>query len=170
MRQNEASTVTPATVRRCREGEWSEVRRLHIQMALGVPLAVDVELNDVFATPESYWRRFTSSCAEGKDQVLFVADVEQACVGMGHVRIDHDVARPSMLYVNEAERRRGIGSALLTAQEQWARDAGLHDLVGHIPDTSAATTLAKRFGWQRTEELYTAKNRLVERRWTKRLT
>ena len=170
MRQNEASTVTPATVRRCREGEWSEVRRLHIQMALGVPLAVDVELNDVFATPDSYWQHFTSACALGKDQVLFVADVEQACVGMGHVRIDHDVARPSMLYVNEAERRRGIGSALLTAQEQWARDAGLHDLVGHIPDTSAATTLAERFGWQRTEELYTAKNRLVERRWTKHLT
>jgi GNAT superfamily N-acetyltransferase len=89
---------------------------------------------------------------------------------MGHVRIDHEVARLAMLYVNEAERRRGIGSALLAAQEQWARDAAVYDLVGHIPDTSAATTLAEHFGWQRTEELYTAKNRLVERRWTKRLT
>jgi GNAT superfamily N-acetyltransferase len=161
--------VTEFAVRRCTESEWSEVRRLHIQMALGVPLAVDVELNDVFSTPESFWRHFTSASALGEDQVLFVAEHDHTRVGMGHVRRDHDVARLAMLYVKEALRRRGIGSALLTAQEQWARENGLHDLVAHIPDTSPATTLAERSGWRRTDELYTAKNRLVERRWTKRL-
>jgi GNAT superfamily N-acetyltransferase len=160
--------VTELVVRRCTESEWSEVRRLHIQMALGVPLAVDVELNEVFATPDSYWQQFTSDCALGEDRVLFVAERDDACVGMGHVRHEHGLVRLSMLYVNEAVRRRGIGSALLTAMEQWAGEAGLEDLVAHIPDTSSATTLAERSGWERTDELYTAKNRLVERRWTKR--
>jgi GNAT superfamily N-acetyltransferase len=163
------------TVRRCSESDWPEVRHLHVQMALGVPLAVDVELNDVFSTPEQYWRDFTAACAHGVDQALFVADAEgdtahgsgHACIGMGHVRLDHGVARLGTLFVNEAHRRKGVGAAILDAQEGWARDTGVHELVGHIPDTSAAVHLAERAGWQRTEELFTAKNRLVERRWVK---
>ena len=161
--------MTPVAVRRCNESDWRDVRRLHVQMALGVPLAVDVELNDVFATPEDYWRDFTAACALSADQALFVADAGDTCVGMGHVRLDHDEARLGMLFVNEGFRGRGIGAAILAAQEHWARDAGARELVCHIPDTSAAGRLAERSGWQRTDELFAAKNRLVERRWKKAL-
>jgi len=86
---------------------------------------------------------------------------------MGHVRLDHGEGRLAMLFVEENHRRRGVGSALFVAQESWARDSGATHLVCHIPDTSAAVRLAERSGWTRTEEIFVAKNRLVERRWAK---
>ncbi|MGO9853741.1 MAG: GNAT family N-acetyltransferase [Acidimicrobiales bacterium] len=154
-------------IRRCDDDDWRDVRRLHIMMALGIPMAVDVELNDVFATPDGFWRDYTNACARGDEQALFVAGVEAPCVGMGHVRLDHRQGRLDMLFVGENDRRRGIGTALVAAQEDWAHATGAGDLVCHIPDTSPAVRLAERFGWQRTEEIFVAKNRLVERRWVK---
>ena len=101
-------------------------------LALGIPLAVDVELNDVFATPEAYWMEYATACAHGGEQALYVADEAQACVGMGHVRLDHGEARLGMLFVEDTHRRRGIGSALFVAQERWARDSDATHLVCHI--------------------------------------
>ena len=160
------SEVTGA-IRRCRAEDWRDIRRLHVMMALGIPLAVDVELNDVFATPDTYWTEYATACARGDEQALNVADVAHACVGMGHVGMNRGEARLGMLFVEENQRRRGIGSALFAAQERWARDSGATSLVGHIPDTSTAGRLAEGFGWSRTEEIFVAKNRLVERRWVK---
>lgn len=166
MEDPDESEVTGA-IRRCRAEDWRDIRRLHVMMALGIPLAVDVELNDVFATPDAYWTEYATASACGDEQVLFVADVAHACVGMGHVRPNHGEARLGMLFVEENQRRRGIGSASFAAQERWARASGATQLVGHIPDTSTAGRLAERFGWSRTEEIFVAKNRLVERRWVK---
>ncbi len=154
-------------IRRCGAEDWRDIRRLHFMMALGIPLAVDVELNDVFATPDAYWTEYATACALSGEQALFVADDARACVGMGHARLHDGGARLGMLFVDENHRRRGIGSALLAALECWARDSGAAHLVGHIPDTSAAVRLAEAFGWTPTEEIFVAKNRLVDRRWVK---
>jgi GNAT superfamily N-acetyltransferase len=86
---------------------------------------------------------------------------------MGHVRLSDGEARLGMLFVEENQRRHGIGTALFAIQESWARDRGATQLVGHIPETSTAGRLAEGFGWSRTEEIFVAKNRLVERRWRK---
>jgi GNAT superfamily N-acetyltransferase len=166
MEDPDESEVTGA-VRRCRAEDWRDIRRLHVMMALGIPLAVDVELNDVFTAPDTYWTEYATACARGDEQTLYVADVAHACVGMGHVRLNYSAARLGMLFVEENQRRRGIGSALFAAQERWARDCGATRLVGHIPDTSTAGRLAEGFGWSRTGEIFVAKNRLVERRWVK---
>jgi GNAT superfamily N-acetyltransferase len=166
MEDPDESEVTGA-IRRCRAEDWRDIRRLHVMMALAIPLAVDVELNDVFATPDAYWTEYATASARSDEQALYVADVAHACVGMGHVRLNHGEARLGMLFVEENQRRRGIGSALFETQERWARDSGATRLVGHIPDTSIAVRLAEGFGWSRTEEIFVAKNRLVERRWVK---
>jgi GNAT superfamily N-acetyltransferase len=166
MEDTDEYEVTGA-IRRCRAEDWRDVRRLHVMMALGIPLAVDVELNDVFATPDAYWMEYATACAHGDEQILYVADVAHACVGMGHVRLNRGEARLGMLFVEENQRRRGVGSALFAAQGSWARDCGAIRLVGHIPETSTAGRLAEGFGWSRTEEIFVAKNRLVERRWLK---
>lgn len=157
-------TATP-TVRRCRARDWPEVRHLHVQMALGIPLAIDVELNDIFATPDRDWQDFTTACASGADQALFVAEIDGECVGMGHVSREQSRARLATLFVTDRARRHGVGSAILNAQEHWARALGAHELVCHIPDTSAAVHLVRRTGWARTEDVFTTTNRLVERRW-----
>jgi len=157
----------PAEVRRCDAEDWRDVRRLHLRLALGLPMAVDVDLNEVLATPVEHWRRFVAECSAGDDQALFVAVLAARCVGMGHVRRDGDLGRLDMLYVDPGLRRRGIGTGLVWAQERWAADGGAAGLVCHIPDTSPAAEVAEALEWRRTDEVFVTRHRLEERRWTK---
>ena len=47
------------------------MRRLHVELALAFPLVVDVELNDVLATPDDFWQTFVRTCADAPEQALF---------------------------------------------------------------------------------------------------
>ena len=109
------------------------MRRLHIQLALEYPLVVDVELNEVLAKPDEYWQKFVQVCAADTEQALFVAQVESTLVGMGHIHRQDPLARLVMLYVEGNKRRQGIGTALVTAQTNWAHQFTVTDLVCHIP-------------------------------------
>jgi GNAT superfamily N-acetyltransferase len=153
-------------IRRCEPNDWSAVRRLHIRLALTFPVVVDVELNEILSTPDDYWMEFVHTCALDTHQALFVAHVDGPCVGMGHVHLEGTVARLGMMYVDAGARRHGVGSALVGAQEVWARAAGALDLVCHIPEASAGGRLAERLGWHRTAEVFFTKNGFEERKWT----
>jgi GNAT superfamily N-acetyltransferase len=153
-------------IRRGTEEDWSAVRRLHIKLALEFPLVVDVELNEVLATPDGYWQNFVHLCAIGTDQALYVAEVDATCVGMGHIRLEGSLVRLVMLYVEGSERRQGLGAALVAAQESWAHASGTSDLVCHIPDASKAAQLARKLGWHRTEDVFYTRRGLKERKWT----
>jgi GNAT superfamily N-acetyltransferase len=142
------------------------VRQLHLKMALGFPLVVDVDLNEVFATPDDYWQTFVHACALDTDQALFVAAEKEWAVGMGHVRIEGSVGRLSMLCVDGSRRRQHIGRQLVAAQAAWARASGANELVGHIADSSAGTHLAEALGWQRTAEMSYTEHGLKEHKWT----
>ena len=142
------------------------MRRLHIKLALGFPVVVDVELNEVLATPDDFWQNFVHLCAHGADQALFLAERDGSSVGMGQVHRQAALARLEMLYVDGSVRRRGVGTALVEAQESWARASGITELFTHIPDTSAAGSLATELGWHRTEEVFLTRHGLAERKWT----
>jgi len=159
--------VPSTVIRRCNESDWSDIRRLHIRLALGLPLVVDVDLNEVLATPDEFWQTYVEACAIEKDQAIFVATTGATCVGMGHVRLQAPIARLSMLYVDGNRRRQGIATALVGAQERWAHASAATELVCHIPDVSAAARLAERLGWKRTEEVFHTRHRISERMWTK---
>jgi GNAT superfamily N-acetyltransferase len=158
--------VPPAVVRHCREEDWRDVRRLHIALALEFPLVVDVELNEVLATPDDFWLTFVHMCADAPDQALFVAELGDRQAGMGHVHLQDSVARLEMLYVDADQRRQGIGSALVAAQVDWARASGMSELLCHIPEASAGVMLAVTLGWQRTDEIFYTNRGLSERKWT----
>lgn len=70
--------------------------------------------------------------------VLFVAELDRAIVGFVEVGLrSHadgcDPARPVGFvegwYVTDAQRRRGVGRALLQAAEVWAREQGCRELA-----------------------------------------
>jgi GNAT superfamily N-acetyltransferase len=153
------------SIRRCVDGDWNDIRRLHIQLALGFPLVVDVDLNQVFATPDSYWVQFVHKCSRDEDQALFVAEVESTCRAMSHIALEGTQARLGMLYVDGGVRRQGLGTALVEAQERWARASGATTLIGHVADTSAGTGLVGRLGWHRTEEISYTRHGLKEHKW-----
>jgi GNAT superfamily N-acetyltransferase len=135
-------------------------------MALGFPPVVDIELNEVLATPDDYWQTFAQTCALAGDQALFLAEVDGRCVGMGQIRLQGTLARLGQLYVDGATRRHGLATALVEVQVRWAQTAGAIDLVCHIPDASAARPLAEVLGWRGSDEASYTKGGLKERKWT----
>ena len=162
-------SVPPTLIRPCREADWADVRRLHIKMALGLPPVVDVDLNEVLATPDTFWQRFVRECAAESTQALFVAETEATCVAMLHGRLQARRVRLSMLFVDGGRRRQGLATGLAAAFDGWSRTLGAPGLVCHIPDVSAATHLAEKLRWHRTEELFSTRHRIEERKWTKDL-
>jgi GNAT superfamily N-acetyltransferase len=149
------------------DDDWREVRRLHLKMALGFPIVVDVELNEVLATPEAFWRDYVRTCATDAHQAAFVAVDDGRGVAMGHVHVQGTAGRLDMLYVDEGHRRSGLGTALVMTQQRWAQAGGAAELVCHIPVGSAAGHLAGSLGWHRTDEVFVTRHGLQERRWTR---
>ena len=84
------------------------------------------------------------------DVGMFVADVGGEFVGqLGLVVARYGVADLGML-VAAGWRRRGVGSALLRAGIDWARQAGAHKVALQVwPHNRAAIALYERFGFQR---------------------
>jgi RimJ/RimL family protein N-acetyltransferase len=82
--------------------------------------------------------------------IVLVADVEGRVIGslgMGLAR--YGVAELGML-VSGACRGRGVGSALLQASIEWAREAGAHKIALQVwPHNTAAIALYEKFGFQR---------------------
>jgi len=161
--------MSSPVVRRCTAEDWSEIRRLHINMALGLPPVVDVEPNEVLGTPNAFWESFVTTGADDARQALFVADTGDECVGMGHVRLEGGEAQLSMLFVEGSHRRRGVGSDLVASQEAWAHRAGVRRLAAHIPETSAASQLADKLGWRQEDDVFFTMHGLREHRWTREL-
>jgi GNAT superfamily N-acetyltransferase len=158
--------VPAPLIRRCADDDWRAVRQLHIKLALGFPMVVDVDLNEVFATPDDFWQTFVHSCAVDTDQALFVAEQSGGAVGMGHIRLEAGLGRLSMLYVDGSWRRQHIGRELVQAQVGWAHASGVTELVCHIADSSAGTQVAQSLGWARSAEFSYTKHGLKEHRWT----
>jgi GNAT superfamily N-acetyltransferase len=158
--------LTPPAIRRCRDADWRDVRRLHVKVSLTFPVVVDVDLNRALATTDDQWQAFAHTCAQSADQALFVAEAGARCVGMGHVGLEGTVARLSMLFVEEDERRRGTGTVLATALVQWANSTGVTDCVCHIPEGNPVERIAEGLGLHPTDEVYFTRHRLRERKWS----
>lgn len=63
------------------------------------------------------------------DHVVFVAEDEGAVIAWGHARINRHIevsqhAELVSMVVTRASRSQGIGSAIVSAVEQWAREQG----------------------------------------------
>jgi GNAT superfamily N-acetyltransferase len=154
------------SVRRCLEDDWVAVRRLHVKLALELPIVVDVALDEALATGDEEWQRFTARCSTDAAQALYVAEAERGCVGVCQISVEGTVAQLSMLYVEGPWRHHGVASALVSAVVGWAEESPARVLVAHIADSSRAVSLARRLGWQRRDEEFVSRHGLVERKWT----
>jgi GNAT superfamily N-acetyltransferase len=67
------------------------------------------------------------------DHVVLVAEDEGAVIAWGHARINRHIEIPQhaelvSMVVTRASRSQGIGSAIVSAVEQWAREQGERSL------------------------------------------
>lgn len=89
----------------------------------------------------------TSIAKIGPEGTVFVAELDGAVVGFASVAREVAFTGEAQAYIGElavaaGAERQGIGQALLTAVEGWAREQGLHLMV---LDTGAANERGRRF-------------------------
>jgi RimJ/RimL family protein N-acetyltransferase len=114
-------------------------------------------------------RRYVRSVRRHPDATLLVAETDGEIVGRLSLARD---SHPSSAHVADfgisvsaEHRRRGIGTALLAAAEEWARSAGIRKLELHVfPHNEAAIALYEKAGYVR-EGYRTAHYRLPDGRF-----
>jgi RimJ/RimL family protein N-acetyltransferase len=132
-------------VRRARPGDLDAVVALFASVAAeGRWIAAEAPID------RAVRRRQLRERLDRRDAVMFVAEVGGVIIGQLVVDLaGYGVAEVGMLVAAEW-RRRGVGSALLGAGIDWAREAGAHKVALQVwPHNRAAITLYERFGFQR---------------------
>jgi RimJ/RimL family protein N-acetyltransferase len=99
-------------------------------------------------------RRYVRSLRRNADAALLVAEARGELVGRLSLSRDPHPASAHVsdlgLIVSASHRRRGIGTALMTAAERWARAAGITKLELHVfPHNTAAIALYEKLGYER---------------------
>lgn len=105
------------------------------------------------AKAQAFWRRVAAGVAAG-ERALLVAEDEAGIVGTVQLVLDQPENQPhradlSKMLVHRRVRRQGLGSALMRAAEQLARDCGKTLLVLDTVPGSDADRLYARLGWIR---------------------
>jgi len=118
----------------------------HDRLPAAVLLAQVAEERDGIATepPVDVDARAANWRLEG----TLVAVTSGEIVGTLHVEVSRSGFGELAMLVAREWRRRGVGSALLTAAIEWARERGLHKLsLSVFPHNAAAIALYRKFGF-----------------------
>jgi GNAT superfamily N-acetyltransferase len=105
----------------------------------------------------AFWRRVAEGVAAG-ERALLIAEDESGIVGTVHLMLALPENQPhradlTKMLVHPRARRRGLGSALMGAAEEMARDCGRTLLVLDTVTGSDAERLYARLGWTRVGEI-----------------
>lgn len=128
---------------------WSELRLAALEEA---PFAFGSQLADWIDAPEERWRERLS--VTGAYQVIASIDGTQAGMAGGFPGEEPETADLVSMWVAPAGRGKGVGNALMTAIEDWARSIGATTLeLSVVPGNDPAHDLYLRHGYVDTDEL-----------------
>jgi GNAT superfamily N-acetyltransferase len=105
------------------------------------------------AQADLYWQRVENAVADGRRIVLVAASADGVVSGSVQIDVDTMPNQPhrgtvSKLLVHSAQRRRGVGAALMAGAERAALEVGRW-LLTLDTATPAAERLYERMGWTR---------------------
>jgi RimJ/RimL family protein N-acetyltransferase len=98
-------------------------------------------------------RRYLRALRRYPDAAVIVAEIDDAIIGRLSLARDPHPASAHVadlgLMVAKAHRRLGVGRALMTAAEEWAREAGVRKLELHVfPHNTPAIALYEGLGYR----------------------
>jgi GNAT superfamily N-acetyltransferase len=126
---------------------WSELRLAALEEAA---FAFGSQLADWVDAPEERWRERLS--LPNAYQVIATVDGNPA--GMAGGFVEEVTAELVSMWVAPVGRGKGVGNALMTAVEDWARSAGATVLkLSVVPGNDPAHNLYLRHGYVDTDEL-----------------
>lgn len=144
MREHRSMQTDPVIVRLARRSDLERLLELRTEVAsegrwIGAELPLD-EVGD---------RAMLQRGIDGGDHAMFVAEIDGVVVGNLGVELPRFLVADLGMLVADGWRGRGIGSALLDAGIDWARDHGAHKVaLQHWPDNDAAHALYLKRGFE----------------------
>ena len=138
-------------IRRLRATEWSALRDLRLKALEDAPEAFSIQLAEAATELDDSWRERARRGAEGKDEVVIVAQDDSTLIGMAAGRLAEDETAEAWLFamwVEPTQRGDGIGERLLRGVVHWARERGADRLrLTVTEDNAAAMNLYLRSGF-----------------------
>lgn len=132
--------------------DWKLWRELRLAALTEAPYAFGSQLADWADAPEDRWRERLSV----PRAYQLIASLDGTPVGMagGFLAEEPEAAELVSMWIAPAGRGQGVGDALMTAIEDWARDAGARVLKLSVVDgNDPAHNLYLRSGFADTDEL-----------------
>ena len=144
-------------IRRIRADESVPLRALRLQALADAPMAFGSTLAREEAFTDQIWRERARHGAAGEDRVTFVAEAGDRWVGLatGIKETSGDPPRERFalvgMFVVPGARGQGVGSALVEAVTDWARDRGAPRVYLGVTLTNwSAIRLYQRCGFRPT--------------------
>jgi ribosomal protein S18 acetylase RimI-like enzyme len=139
-------------VRRLRDGETALLRDVRLRALREAPGAFATRFEEASARPPEYWDELARAAVEA--QVTVVAMDGERCVGMVSGWLLEDTpgtAWLARLWVDPGVRRASVGSRLIEAVADWARERGATTLeLSVTTNNPAAAALYARAGFVET--------------------
>ncbi|PYO36867.1 MAG: GNAT family N-acetyltransferase [Candidatus Rokuibacteriota bacterium] len=141
-------------VRRIRPGEGLRLRALRLHALADAPMAFGSTLAREEAFADRVWDERATGGAGGDERVTFIAERDGRWIGVATgLADDPDGPGPVLvgMFVDPAERGRGVGRALVEAVTAWARARGAGCLCLWVTSTNnPAIALYDRCGFRPT--------------------
>jgi GNAT superfamily N-acetyltransferase len=146
-------------VRLIRADEGMRLRALRLHALADAPTAFGSTLTREDAFADGVWHERAARGAAGGDGVTFVAEQDDAWIGLatGLVEDPDDPKRSGPvlvgMFVDRAQRRHGVGAALVEGVADWARARGSARLFLWVTSSNEpALALYRRCGFRPTGE------------------
>lgn len=144
-------------IRRIRSHEGLRLRDIRLRALADAPTAFGSTLAEEQARPAGEWDRLAREDAVSGTRVRFVAEENGRWYGMagGFVLTkEPEAAQLVSMWVDPAQRRTGLGTALVEVVVQWARGCGARRIQLWVTDTNTgAKSLYRKSGFRDTDRV-----------------
>jgi ribosomal protein S18 acetylase RimI-like enzyme len=131
-------TAESVAIRRVRADEWRRWRATRLRMLRDDAEFFSTRYDDMVREPDATWREWVAEAADGDQKALFVADEGGRWLGVvgGFVRVDPQEVQLISMWVDRAERGRGIARDLIRELARWTDDRGSTRVVLFVQEAN----------------------------------